>query len=84
MQWVEASEEYSKVYQNFLRTPLELYEDDNGKFIDYSAVYSDATEIFPDSYVEYIEDFYGKDESRGGINFQKHYILNRFLFKIIQ
>ena len=77
LQWVEASDEYTdKYYQAFLHTPLELFENATGKFIDtnpITAVYSSATEIFPDSYVEYIEDFYGKDESRKGIYIKKTY-----------
>ena len=51
-------------------TPLELFENDT---INLNPVYSSATEIFPDSYVEYIEDFYGKDESRKGIYIKKTY-----------
>ena len=60
LQWEEPSDEYNKLYGTFVRTPVRWNE---AKMeIDPEATYDNPTQVFPKSYVEYIEVLYGKED----------------------
>ena len=61
LQWTEPTDFYTKnYYRNFIRTPVVW--DDAIEDADKYAEYDDPKNVFPDSYVEYIETLYGKEK----------------------
>ena len=54
----EPNTAYKELYKKFVRTPVIW----NGKKVDTEATYDDPTQLFPDSYVEYIGIQYGKEK----------------------
>ena len=55
----------NNLYGKFIRTPVVWDPNlgDNGD-IDQNAEYDDPKDVFPDTYVDYIQILYGKDTKR--------------------
>ena len=71
LQWITPSENYmTNYYRKFIRTPVNvLYVPQvingatvNTLFVNEDAEYDDPKDVFPESYVEYIETLYGKEK----------------------
>ena len=61
LQWPEPSNTYKEdIYRKFIRTPVEWDEDLEA--VDLEATYDNPKDIFPSSYVDYIEILYGKEK----------------------
>ena len=61
LQWNdENTENYEELYRTFVRIPVVWNE--TTEEVDKEAVYDDPRQVFPNSYVEYIETLYGKED----------------------
>ena len=62
LQWTDPTPFYTNnYYRSFIRTPVVWDEDlqDANKYAEYD----DPKDVFPDSYIEYIETAYGKEKT---------------------
>ena len=63
LQWADPTEYYTNnYYRNFIRTPVVW--DDALEDANPDAEYDDPKDVFPDSYVEYIETLYGEEKRK--------------------
>ena len=76
LQWYTPSEYYMKnYYGKFIRTPVQWFNVPqvingatvNTFFVNEDAEYNDPKDVFPESYVEYMETLYGKEKSTSKI-----------------
>ena len=72
MQWQEPTNIYKEdIYRKFIRTPVVW--DEKLEAVNLEATYDNPRDLFPNSYVDYIEILYGKekDTTTSKIRFSK-------------
>ena len=71
LQWPEPTDTYKEdIYRKFIRTPVVW--DKNLEAVDLEAIYDNPRDIFPDSYVDYIETLYGKEKDNTATYYYEH------------